>query len=52
MISANLLFDSYQKFFAYQLLTLPNCQTIKYILPISLRQENENSQPRRQCKTF
>ena len=45
LIPAKLLLDSRQKSYAYRLLTLPDCHPTKHILPISLREGDENSQP-------
>ena len=43
LIPAKLLLDSRQKSYAYRLLTLPDCHPTKHILPISLREGDENS---------
>lgn len=45
LIPAQLLLDARQKTYAYRLLTLPDCHPTKQILPISLREGDENSQP-------
>ena len=42
--------DACQKSYAYRLLTLPDCHPIKQILPISVREGDENLQPGEQPK--
>lgn len=50
LIPAQLLLDSYSKSYVFQLLTLPNCHLTKQILPISLKERDENKQSRKQPK--
>ena len=45
LIPAQLLLDARQKSYAYRLFTLPDCHPTKQILPISLKEGDENSQP-------
>ncbi len=45
LIPAQLVLDSRQKAYAYRLLTVPDCHPTKQILPISLREGDENSLP-------
>ena len=50
LIPAKTLLDFWQKSYAYQLLILPNNHCIKHILPVSLRMEDESTQPGKQSE--
>lgn len=50
LITAKLLLDFRQNSYTYQLLTMPDHHPTKHILPISLREGGENSQPGEQPK--
>lgn len=45
LVPAKMLLDFRQKAYAYRLLALPDHYPTKHILPISLREGDENSQP-------
>lgn len=50
LIPAKTLLDFRQKFYSYQLLTLPDHHHPKYILSVNLKMEDESSKPREQLK--